>query len=76
MLKENDKNVVKLMYFEIGGMISMKRLFVCFVLILSFVCMPTSHQNIYGATKAHAQSKYVSNKVLKKWAFAGIIHMS
>lgn len=45
----------------------MKRLLVCFVLILSFVCVPIGSQNSYGATKTKAQSKYVSNKVLKKW---------
>lgn len=29
--------------------------------------MPIGGQNSYGATKTHVQSKYVSNKVLKKW---------
>lgn len=48
-------------------MISMKRLLVCFVLILSFVCVPIGSQTSYSATKTKAQSKYVSNKVLKKW---------
>ena len=55
------------MLFEIGGMISMKRLLVCLALILSFVCMPIGNQNSFGATKTKAQSKFVSNKVLKKW---------
>ena len=41
----------------------MKRLLVCFVLILSFVCVPIGSQTSYGATKTKAQSKYVSNKV-------------
>ena len=45
----------------------MKKVLVCFVLVLSFVCMPIGSQTSYGATKTKAQSKYVSNKVLKKW---------
>lgn len=45
----------------------MKRLLVCLALILSFVCMPIGNQNSFGATKTKAQSKFVSNKVLKKW---------
>ena len=50
----------------------MKKVLVCFVLVLSFVCMPIGSQTSYGATKTKAQSKYVSNKVLKKWKKDGI----